>query len=249
MATLNQILHEIKENDSSYFLNDDYRIDDMLIIEKINDVRATLIRDEIARNGFIQDRYYQTNCCAEIVCEVDSCEYNGVKIPIGEPIYKVKLNPHITSIGGREVKYVGNPAIGLNIQLVTFTSFMASDGRMFTNDKPIATIVGDELWLKQLPTPGMKFLCLTELLQNPTQACDWNNDTTEYPVPSKSKLIDMVTYRIMAPGRRPADKLNNATDDLVPPKTTDEALNAMQALAVDPERERAAQQQAQRGGQ
>jgi len=89
MATLNQILHEIKEGDNSFHITDDYRIDDMLIIEKINDVRATLIRDEKARTGFIAGTYYQTDCCYEIICEDYSCDYNGVSISTGKPIYKV----------------------------------------------------------------------------------------------------------------------------------------------------------------
>jgi len=249
MATLNEILHEIKEGDNSFHITDDYRVDDMLIIEMINDVRATLIRDEKIRTGFIAGNYYQNECCYEIVCEDDSCTYNGIEIKTGKPVYKVKLKPLIDSLGGLELKYIGNPSLGISFQLMTFDRYMASDGRMFTPGEPVATRMGDELLLKNLPTPGMKFICLTSLLKNPTNACDWDNDKTEYPVPSKSKLIDMVNYRLMSKGRMPADKLNNATDDLVPPKTTDQALSAMQSLAADPEQERAMQQQAQRGGQ
>jgi hypothetical protein len=116
---------------------------------------------------------------------------------------------------------------------------------LFTAGEAAATRMGDELWLKNLPTPGMKFVCLMSLLKNPTSACNWDNDN-EYPVPSKSKLIDMVNYRLLSKGRMPADKLNNATDDLIPPKTTDQAVAAMQSLATDPERERAMQQQQRR---
>jgi len=155
------------------------------------------------------------------------------------------MDPLIDSLGGLELRFVGNLALGIEFNVMNFKQFLASDDRMFTSDKPVATIMGEELWLKNLPTEGMKFICLSALKKNPTTACDWDNDKTEYPVPSKSKLIDMVNYRLMGSGRMPADKLNNATDDLVPPKTTDQALAAMQTLAVDPERERAMQQQAQ----
>jgi hypothetical protein len=245
MATLNQILHEIKEGDNSFHITDDYRVDDMLIIEMINDVRATLIRDEKTRTGFIAGNYYQTDCCYEIVCEEDSCTFNGVEISTGKKMYKVKLRPLIESLGGLELKYIGNPSLGVEFQPMSFDQFLASVGRLFTAGEPAATLMGSDLWLKNLPTPGMKFVCLTALLKNPTTACDWDNDKTEYPVPSKSKLIDMVNYRLMSKGRMPADKLNNAADDLVPPKTTDQAVAAMQQLAIDPERERAMQQQAQ----
>jgi hypothetical protein len=244
MATLNQILHEIKEGDNSFHITDDYRVDDMLIIEMINDVRATLIRDEKIRTGFISGNYYQNECCYEIVCEEDSCSYNGVEVKTGQKIYKVKLKPLIESLGGLEIKFVGNPALDVNFQMMSLDQWLSSGGRLFTADGAAATIMGNELWLKNLPTPGMKFICLTSLLKNPTTACDWDNDE-EYPVPSKSKLIDMVNYRLMSKGRMPADKLNNATDDLVPPKTTDQAVAAMQGLAADPERERAMQQQQQ----
>ena len=233
MSTINEIVHKIKERHASFYVTDDYKVDDELIISMMNDIRATLIREDKVRNGFISSDYYQMNCCYEIECIQGSCTYQGEEVPDGNPTYQVKLNGLIQGIGVSNIIYAGNKIGTMQFHIMTNNQYYGSEGRMWTQDKPAATKIGDILYLKNLPTEGFKFICLNELLSDPRTACDWRTDESQYPVPSETKLVDMVLYRIMLSGRTPDDKVNNAADDTVPPKAADEAVGALQQMTTE----------------
>jgi len=233
MATINEILHKIKERDTSFNITDDYRIADEIIISMMNDIRATLIREEKNNKGFVPPEYYQLNCCYEINCIEGSCEYNGETIPDGQSIYTVKMKSHVKGLGSQAIKFIGNRSGTISFSQYSFQGYNSMEGRVWTKNTKAATIIGDELRLKNLPTEGMKFICLLEVLEDPRTACDWVEDKSDYPVPSETKLVDMVLYRLMVSGRLPADKLNNAADDIVPPQASAEAVGMQQRLQTE----------------
>jgi len=233
MSTINEIVFKIKERHASFKLTDDYKVADELIISMMNDVRETLIREEKVRNGFISADFYQMDCCYEVKCVEESCTYNGSVVPSGNPVYQIKLKGLVKGVVYANLAYVGNKTGSVQFHVMNTNQYFASDGRMWTKGKPAATVIGDTLFLKNLPTEGFKFVCLNALLRDPRTACDWRTDESDYPVPSETKLIDMVLYRIQLSGRVPDDKVNNAADDTVPPRAADEAVGALQQMTTE----------------
>lgn len=243
MATVNEILHQVKERDSSFNITDDYKVDDELIIAMMNNTRSTLLRELYNDKGYISAEFYQMNCCYEIECVEGFCEYNGVEIGDGEFGYQVKLKPHVTGLNGLEIRHIGNRLGSLKFTKMSFDSFNSLESRKWTPKTKAATIVGDLMFLKNIPTAGMKFVCLLELLEDPRTACDWRNDESTYPVPSAQKLIDMVLYRLMTSGRVPDDKLQNAAADTADPRISDEAIGMQQRLQTEQSRPQATSNQ------
>jgi hypothetical protein len=74
------------------------------------------------------------------------------------------------------------------------------------------TIVGSEAYFKNLPTHGIKFLCIIALIKDPTNSCNWILSKTEYPVPSATKLELLVVKDIVSLWGMPEDKQQDADD-------------------------------------
>lgn len=230
MATVINILYKIKERYSSFNITDDFSIDDEFIVSTMNDIRSTLIREEKTKIGYVPSEFYQINCCYEIECTEGKCEYNGISIGDGDFSYHVQLKSNVSGLGGSEISHVGNRNGTVSFDILNINDFNSLDGRVWTKHAKVSSRVGDRLYLKNLPTKGMKYICLREILEDPTTGCNWNDNETEYPVPSVTKLVDMVLYRLMTSGRLPSDKVNNATDDTVPVKIGDQAIAMQQNL-------------------
>lgn len=233
MATIVENLYKIKERASSFNITDDNKLSDEFLIATMNDVRASLIKEEYNSKGYIADAYYQMNCCYEIECLEGSCVYDGVEIGDGKYSYQVKLKSHVKGLNGSEIKHIGDRLGSVKFNIMNFNQFTSLEGRVWTKNTSAALVLADAIHLKNLPTPGMKFVCLLEILEDPRNSCDWIDDTTEYPVPSATKLVDMVLYRLMISGRMPDDKLNNATDDTVNPKIADELIGQQQRMQTE----------------
>ena len=92
----------------------------------------------------------------------------------------------------------------------------------------------------------MKFICLLEILEDPRQGCDWRNDDSDYPVPSVTKLVDMVLYRLMVSGSQPIDTINNAEDDTADPRITNNLIGMQQQLQTEGGRPQAQSNQKQK---
>lgn len=232
MATILETVYKIKERVSSFNITDDNKLDNELIISFMNDIRSSLIREQLNSEGFLANDYYQMNCCYEIECVEGACTYNGVSVSDGKSSYQVKLKPHVKGLSGAEIKYIGDRLGYLPFTKMTFNEFISIEGRVWTGGTRAATILSTDLYLKNIPI-GMKFICLLEVLEDPRGACNWIEDTSEYPVPSDTKLVDMVAYRLMNSLRMPDDKLNNATDDTSSPKIADSVIAAQQRLQTE----------------
>jgi len=238
MATTVEIIYKIKERDSSFNVTDDYKISDELILSMMNDNRASLIREEYNKNRILDPMFFQFNCCYKIECVEGGCTIDGEYIPDGENVYQVNLKPHVTGIGGNGISYIGNKTGTIRFDLLSFDDYSTMEGRVWTKEALSSTLLGDKLLLKNLPTKGFSFICLREILLDPTTACTWDDNITEYPVPSVKKLINMVVYEIMTGSRLPSDKINNATDDTTAPKIQDQAIAQQQRLQTSGEQNR-----------
>lgn len=197
MRPLKQIVDEIKI-DLKQFTDDD-RINylDKLLQDKVNDVRATLIRSEFTTERRIDDKYYQPNCCTEITCVQQACTINGVSVPSGTVIWQTDgMENLIEGVGNNDIKYVGLDNYSCNFKRVSLSAFINSSGDIWNNDV-LYHVMGNTLYFKNLPSSGIKFVCVTGLWERPTSICNYNLMEDIYPVPSLYKLKILVRNDIL----------------------------------------------------
>ena len=212
MATLPQIVFSIKEKLSGFKLNDDFKLDDKYIIMKCNEWRSTLITDLYNNKIAIDGKYYQRICCIEVSCNKLGCSIGGNFYYSGELIWEAELPERITEVGELDILYFGKDDFKKSFSRKSFDGWVNNKGNLRTGYDPMYTIVGSQSYFKNLPTHGIKFLCLIALLKDPTTACNWVQSTEEYPVPSAVKLEILVVKDIVSLWGIQPDKLNNGDD-------------------------------------
>jgi len=212
MASLPQIIYNIKEKLSAFKLNDDFKLDDEYIKGKVNEWRSTLITELYDNRKAIDGKYYQRICCVEVDCYKLGCSIGGTFYYSGELIWRADLPERITEIGDLDILYFGKDDFKRSFGRKSFDGWVNNKGNLRTGLLPIYTIVGNEAYFKNLPTHGVKFLCLIVLLKDPTSACNWLTDETEYPVPSATKLEMLIVKDIVSLWGIAQDKMNDADD-------------------------------------
>ncbi len=227
MSTVREIIFKIKERHTGFNITDDYPVVDELIYSFMNDVRESLIREEYNNTRRINDSYYQMSCCYKIECLGISCELNGHVFTDKTDLFKVTLPQLITGIGNQDIKYLGNRVGDGFFSRLIYEEFISTQYRIYTSMKSYYSVVGNEVILKNLPTEGMLFLCARILAKDPISACDWDSETTHYPVPSENKLVDLVLYKLQS-STKVTDVLNNTADDTTIPKVNQDVLAAQQ---------------------
>lgn len=221
--TLTRIVHSIMEKYSQYKPTDDLELPPEFLIDKINDIRATLIRDEY-NNGTIDEKYYQKLCCLDITCEENGCTIGGEFITTGSSISIVELPPLITDVDWNEIIFLGSPEFQ-KYHRKTLDAWISNEGNPFTNGMPIYTVVGNQVYLRNKITQGMKKVCGVFLLSNPVDACDYDKDVDNYPIPSEYKLELLVLKDLLSVGYR-GDIMNDAQETSVDPRTVSATTKA-----------------------
>jgi len=195
---LRNIVESIKEELSRYKITDDFAIDDEYLKDKVNDVRASLIR-EAYRSGMIDEKYYQQMCCLEVECSEVGCEISGVTIPSGIKVWYTDLPTLVQDIADKDIKYFGLMGLTSKWSRISMESFLNLEGNIWSSTSTVYTMVGNRIYIKNLPTTGVKFVCLVGILYNPVESCDFDiND--DYPVPSDLTLQMLVKKDIMSTG-------------------------------------------------
>ena len=202
--TISDLVHSILEAISGYEVTDDSIFSPRYIIDKINDVNATLIREALER-GMVPDQFYKRVCCINVECLGVSCEINGRTVNSDTIIYKSEMQGLMQTIGEKALRYLGPDDMSHPINRVGIDAFYLSDGRQWTADKPMFTIIGNDAFFKNL-SPATKFLCAIGIFADPTKTCNWNDDTSIYPTPDPYKLELRVKQDILSTfGIRPDD--------------------------------------------
>ena len=244
MSTVNQIIYKIKERHSGFNITDDYPIPDELIYSFMNDIRETLIREELRVNREINEQYYSMNCCLEIECVTNECEVDGETISSPTGMYKVKLPVTVTKIGELDIKYVGDKSGVNSFNRYNFNTFRRLEYRVWTKRPAAYSIVGNEMWLRNLSTPNQMVLCVLGLFKEPIPPCEWDNEEYQYPVPSEKKLVDLTLLSLQTSSKI-IDILNNAANDQIIPKINQQTVaEQQQVIRADQQQE---QQQQRRG--
>lgn len=206
--TLAEIGYSIRNQIKGYFPSDDERIDIQLVYDKCWDVRSVLLKEEYRQFKKINDQDFTVDCCLEVQCDTIVC--GGMDSGVKE--FYVNIPKVEASLGQDAIKYFGtidkmNPFRRLN-----FSGFMFSSAEKYTGRVPSFTIVDDKAILKNLPTRGLKYVCMIAVFEDPRDICSQDD-----PFPIARHLIHklelIVIQQLMSTIQIGPDENNNARDD------------------------------------
>jgi hypothetical protein len=166
------------------------------IADKCDSMRETLIRDELVSRKYIDDGFYQFITCSEVNCLSNICVINGIEIKSNTDIFLVSLSPLVTGLMRRELKSVMSQSMENTFMRVNFSNFINYKPQ-YSKPGPLYTIVGNNMYLKNLPTKSTKFISYLGIHQKPSTVCNYK-DTDPYPVPSSYKLKLLVKQDILS---------------------------------------------------
>lgn len=152
-------------------------------------MRLTTLREQLRDIGFIDQLYYQQVPCDDslITCHQRQCTIDGITFTADTDIFEVQMPNLVTGVYNKNIKSVSDSFGNTSFTRVSYNDFINFTSQ-YTKPGPIYTVIGmNKMFLRNLPTAGMKFLSVWALLASPKTACNWKN-TDYYPVPSIYKL-------------------------------------------------------------
>lgn len=207
--TLAEVGHSIRNQIIGYFPTDDTRIDIQLIYDKCWDVRSVLIKDEYRQFKKINDQEYTSECCLEVECSNLVC--NG--IDSGDKEFFVRIPKVEASLGYDAIKYFGTTDKKSPFRRTNYKGKLFSSYETFTGRAPQFTIVDDKAILENMPTQGMKFVCMIAVFEDPRNVCKENDP---FPIARHllHKLELLVIQQLMSTLNIGPDESNNGRDDV-----------------------------------
>jgi len=210
-GSLKEIISMVQEELANFHLTDDSEITPKYLKELANKIRNTLLSEEIKNKG-ANAMYYQRVCCLEVICHRMGCTIDGIFVPSSSVIWEVKLPPLVMKAGDKAILYVGTDQFKTNWVKMSLAGWMSIEGNIWSSTLASYTQVGDTIWIKNAPTSDLKYICAILLLYDPVNACDWNDETSQYPVPDIYKLTMLMKQDILSTHGLPKDKQHDATD-------------------------------------
>ena len=206
--TLAEIGYSIRNQVKGYFSTDDERIDIQLVFDKAWDVRSLLLKEEYRQFKTINDQDFTTECCLEVQCDVIVCgEYNS-----GVKEFYVTIPKVEASLGQNAIKYFGTVDKKNPFRRSNYQGFLYSEHEKYTGKAPSFTFIDDKAILKNMPTSGMKFVCLIAVFEDPRNFCE-----PDSPFPIARHLVHklelLVIQQLMSTIQLGPDERNNARDE------------------------------------
>ena len=189
--TYKEIVYSVLEGVYKYRITDDKELIKDLVGKKIADVNIRIV-EEVFKQGMNIDMCYQKVCCIEVACSRPEC----LGEETGTVLWKAELPMLNTKVGYKNIKYLGLTDMEHNFRRVDFSTLHVSNALEFSKETTYA-IIGNEAYFKNLPNPGIKFLCLVGIVSDPITACNWDDDNM-YPTPDPYKLEIMVKQDILS---------------------------------------------------
>jgi hypothetical protein len=211
MPTLAEIGFSIRNQAKGYFSSDDERIDIELIYKMVHQIRATLIKNLLREKRTIDNNFYQEICCLEVQCRNITC----AGVDSGEVEYYVDA-PSLEDLGGHEVIYFGTADKRTEFSSRNYMGKLYGNYSAWTGNKPYYTIVGTEFKIGNIPTTGLKYVCLIGILSNPFEGkCYSLTENDPYPVPNHivHELELIAIKQLMSTLNVPPDVKNNSQEN------------------------------------
>ena len=210
--TLKEIVYSILESIYSHYISDDADISYEWVAAKVVDVNVRLVEESFKQRDGL-DSYYQKMCCIEVKCQNNGCTVDGEFIDSGEVLWYAEIPQLNQKIGWKNISYFGLDNLQMGFRRVTMNSFETQGGLDYAS-RPTYYTAGAKAYFRNLPESGTKFLCLIGILSNPTNACNWDDDTL-FPTPDAYKLEIRVKQDILSTfPMMPRDQKNDGQDNL-----------------------------------
>jgi hypothetical protein len=211
-VTLAQIGYSIRNQVKGFFSSDDEKIDIEFIYKQVRDVRSLLIKKLSLSKQSLDPSLYQECCCLEIKCDQIIC--NGVLSP--DKVQYVDM-PHTENIDNA-IAFFGTADKKTAFKERSFMGRLYGDAATWTGKTPWFTIIGDKAIVGNLPTVGMKYLCVVAIMEDPllcAGACYPTTENDHYPVPANMvhELELIAIKQLMSVNQTVADLKNNAEDN------------------------------------
>jgi hypothetical protein len=203
MITAKKIVYDIIDSVSNFIVTDDNRfLDYERILDKVYEVRASIIKDE----GILTDEMFSDMCCLEVQCDDVVCN----NVSAGETRYYIDIPDTVKG----SIRYLGLADWKTPFTNLGMTGMIALDGNEWTASMPGYYLSDGRAYLYNLPTDGIRYLCLSAVFENPQDMCDYD-DEKEFPFPMEyiHKLKLLVKKDILSTYNVPVDKEQNASDD------------------------------------
>jgi len=218
MKSLAKYVYSVKEKLSSLEMSDDLdqELDNEFVVDILNQVNATLMKEAYEHGRLTPDLYTPT-CCLEVKCASEAeCVVNGLAVPTNGIIHYVEIDNLIPGIPlSTAIRYLGlsdysNP-IHIADNIVTWSTW---ENRGASKHKPVGYLIGNRMYLKNIEmfTSSVRFLCILALIANPSGMCDFNDEESIYRTPSPQKLEYLAFRQIaMSLGLNAGDMVNNTS--------------------------------------
>lgn len=211
--SLLKIIYSVKEAITNFNVTDDSRFSDEYLADLANAIRLDLI-DEDFKAKRLDDSFYQKLCCIEVECVKEVCVVDGINVSTGHVTYYSNIPALKKKIGWDNIKYIGTETTTFG--RLALTAFMYADKAPYGNKSPVYTVIGDKVYFKNLPTSGLKYVCIVAVLENPNDISMCEDALNEdFPVSDIYKLEYLMKRDILFSLGLPTDRLNNTRDDSV----------------------------------
>lgn len=203
--SLKKIVWSVIEQLTNYNPTDDIPWKEEWLQDQAHVFRSALIKEQLDNTNNLDESYYQNVSCLEIKCRNITCLSGSETIDSGVVENYIEIPKLVGGIGLRDIKYLGTVDYKVPFIRKNLFGYNTSDGDLYNRTKTVYTVVGNEIILKNLPQKGTKYVGFIAILDNPTTACDWN-DEKEYPIPNfliqKLELL-MLKQTLSVSGIRP----------------------------------------------
>lgn len=202
MKTHREFVFSVLEFVSGFQVTDDNPIEPDLISKKLDDVRATLIKQEHLQFNHINDLYYQL---VDVVIEkkdIDPLKEIGVKR------FYVSFPELLPTVGWANIRYLGKKDLRHKYNRRTIDGFAVGENRRWSSGHVDYTVIGQNQALIRNEKVAEEIVILG-LFKSPmaVPGMTWDDP---YPVPDPFRLEMIVKQDILAGLGIKADEKNDA---------------------------------------
>jgi len=206
--SLEQIGYRIRDSIKGFISNQDERIDIEIIYRKMAAVRSLLLKEQYNAQGYLDESIFGQKCCLEVQCSPIVCD----GLESGDVEYWVDAPDIEALLGDQAIRYFGGPDLRSpythrNLNGATYQQY-----NIYTSHTPSYTITGTKFTIYNMPTKGLKFVCLIAVFEDVMSIC---TPSDPFPLPSTliHKMELLIKKDLMSTLTLKPDLKNNAQDE------------------------------------
>jgi hypothetical protein len=205
--SLEQIAYRIRDSIKGYLPNQDEIMDIEIIYRKMAAVRSLLLKEQYNTQKYLDESIFGQKCCLEVQCSPIACD----GIESGDVEYWVDA-PNIEALlDDQAIRYFGGPDMKSPYTHRSLNGANFQQYNTYTSHTPSYTITGTKFTLYNLPTKGLKYVCLVAVFEDVMSVC---KPEDQFPLPSSliHKMELLIKKDLMSTLALKPDLKNDAQD-------------------------------------